>query len=137
MRAGVSPDLSEVAGTARPTKLAIIVSHPIQYYAPLYRRLAAREDIRLKVFFTWHAGQTSHRDHGFERQVQWDIPVTDGYDYELVPNTSRAICDDRASNFPPTGTLTFRGPCDRKRDLRFSQIDGSKEFNRGWDQRTG
>ena len=33
-------------------RLAIIVSHPIQYYVPLYKRLARRDDLIVKVFFT-------------------------------------------------------------------------------------
>jgi hypothetical protein len=36
-------------------RLAIIVSRPIQYYVPLYQRLARRNDLAIKVFFTWHA----------------------------------------------------------------------------------
>src|SRR4029077_18860912 len=35
-------------------RLALVVSHPIQYFVPLYRRLARRSDMILKVFFTWH-----------------------------------------------------------------------------------
>jgi glycosyltransferase involved in cell wall biosynthesis len=70
------------------TRLAIIVSHPIQYYVPLYRRLAARDDVIIKVFFTWHAAQAPVLDPGFKIPVAWDIPLTDGYDFELVPNVS-------------------------------------------------
>ena len=69
-------------------RLAVVVSHPIQYYAPLYRRLAQRDDLALKVFFTWHAGQSAVEDRGFRMPVVWDIPVTEGYDFELVPNVS-------------------------------------------------
>lgn len=69
-------------------RLAIVVSHPIQYYAPLYQRLARRDDLELKVFFTWHAGQAAVQDHGFRRPVVWDIPLTEGYEFELVPNVS-------------------------------------------------
>ena len=69
-------------------KLAIVVSHPVQYYAPLYQRLAQREDLTIKVFFTWHAGQVPVQDQGFEQAISWDIPLTDGYDFELVRNTS-------------------------------------------------
>lgn len=71
-------------------RLAVVVSHPIQYYEPLYRRLAARDDLELQIFFTWHAGGAAHRDHGFEREVEWDIPLTEGYEHELVPNKSRS-----------------------------------------------
>jgi glycosyltransferase involved in cell wall biosynthesis len=69
-------------------KLAIIVSHPIQYYAPLYQRLARREDLQLRVFFTWHAGTAAVHDHGFKTPIAWDIPLTEGYEFELVPNIS-------------------------------------------------
>ncbi len=69
-------------------RLAIVVSHPIQYYVPLYRKLATREDLDLKVFFTWHAATGAQRDYGFKREFKWDIPLTEGYDYELVPNIS-------------------------------------------------
>ncbi|MFN8625552.1 MAG: glycosyltransferase family 4 protein [Candidatus Binatia bacterium] len=71
-----------------PLRLAFIVSHPIQYYAPLYRRLAQRDDIAIKVFFTWHAGQAAVHDHGFKTPVAWDIPLTQGYEFEHVANLS-------------------------------------------------
>jgi glycosyltransferase involved in cell wall biosynthesis len=70
-------------------RLAIIISHPIQYYVPLYRRLAKRDDIEIKVFFTWHAGEQAVFDQGFRQKVAWDIPLTDGYEYEIVPNLAR------------------------------------------------
>jgi len=37
--------------------------------------------VAIKVFFTWHAGC-------FNTPVAWDIPMTEGYDFELVPNIS-------------------------------------------------
>ena len=67
-------------------RLAIIVSHPIQYYVPLYQRLAQRPDLDVKVFFTWHAATAAVHDHGFRTPVAWDIPLTEGYAFELVPN---------------------------------------------------
>jgi glycosyltransferase involved in cell wall biosynthesis len=70
----------------RKTRLAFIVSHPIQYYAPLYQRLTLRDDLSIKVFFTWHTGQVPVQDRGFMTPVKWDIPLTTGYEYELVPN---------------------------------------------------
>ena len=69
-------------------RLAIIVSHPIQYYVPLYQRLARRTDLELKVFFTWHSAQGPVEDRGFRRSVAWDIPLTDGYAFESIPNTA-------------------------------------------------
>ncbi len=68
--------------------MAIIVSHPIQYYAPLHQRLARRDDLAIKVFFTWHDGQMAIEDRGFGMPVAWDLPLTEGYEFELVPNTA-------------------------------------------------
>lgn len=69
-------------------RVAFVASHPIQYFVPLYQRLARRDDIEIKVFFTWHAAQQAVQDRGFGQPVAWDIPLTDGYESELVPNVS-------------------------------------------------
>jgi glycosyltransferase involved in cell wall biosynthesis len=74
---------------ARPGhRLAFIVSHPIQYYAPLYQRLSRRDDIAIKVFFTWHDGTKAVQDPGFGISVAWDIPLNQGYEFELIDNIS-------------------------------------------------
>lgn len=74
--------------TAGRKRIAIVVSHPIQYFAPLYRRLARRADVEIKVFFTWHAGDAPVEDRGFGQFVAWDIPLTDGYEFEAVRNVA-------------------------------------------------
>jgi glycosyltransferase involved in cell wall biosynthesis len=55
---------------------------------PLYRRLAGRNDTEVKVFFTWHAGERAVDDPGFGQAIAWDIPLTEGYDFELAPNVA-------------------------------------------------
>ena len=65
--------IAAMSPTEQPKRLAIIVSHPIQYYAPLYQRLARRQDLVIKVFFGWHAGQVEIEDRGFARKLKWDI----------------------------------------------------------------
>lgn len=79
----------------RTPRLAIVVSHPIQYYAPLYQRLASRDDIAIKVFFTWHAGEQAVHDAGFGQDIAWDIALTGGYDFEAVPNAAWRPGTDR------------------------------------------
>jgi glycosyltransferase involved in cell wall biosynthesis len=69
-------------------RLAFVVSHPVQYYVPLYQRLAARRDVTIKVFYTWHDGSRSTEDPGFRQAFKWDLPLTGGYEHELVPNTA-------------------------------------------------
>jgi glycosyltransferase involved in cell wall biosynthesis len=72
-----------------PHKLAIIVTHPIQYYSPLFKALAEDGRITIKVFYTWGESALKDKfDTGFGKVVDWDIPLFDGYDYEFLENTS-------------------------------------------------
>lgn len=65
-------------------RLAYFVSHPIQYQAPLLRLIAAEPDIQLKVFFYSDFSLKGYRDPGFGRLIEWDIPLTEGYDYQFL-----------------------------------------------------
>lgn len=69
----------------RPLRLAYFVSHPIQYQAPLLRRIAKEEDIHLKVFFHSDFSVKGYRDAGFQVPVKWDVPLLEGYDHEFLP----------------------------------------------------
>lgn len=71
-------------------RLAIITTHPIQYYAPLFRMLTERKKIEVKIFYTWgDKGMGEVYDPGFGKTRTWDIPLLEGYNYEFVPNISR------------------------------------------------
>ena len=71
--------------TGKPISLAYFVTHPIQYQAPLLRMIAAEPSINLKVFFAADYSLTRHFDPGFGREIEWDVDLTDGYDYEILP----------------------------------------------------
>lgn len=69
-------------------RLAIITTHPIQYYAPVFKLLAER--CHLKVFYTWGKdGAKSKYDPGFGKTIEWDLPLLEGYGYEFLKNTSK------------------------------------------------
>lgn len=70
--------------TGKP-KLAIVVSHPIQHFAPLYREVASRAELELRVFFCCDWGVKAYFDSAFGREIQWDVPLLDGYDHEFLP----------------------------------------------------
>src|SRR6266851_635163 len=72
-----------------PIRLAIIVSHPIQHFAPWHREVARVPDIDLKVFFCCDLGLTSYIDTQFKTEIKWDIPLIDGYDHEFLPIGAR------------------------------------------------
>ena len=69
-------------------RLAIITTHPIQYYAPVFRLLHTREKISIMVFYTWGELAKDKFDPGFGKTVNWDIPLLDGYPYQWVRNTA-------------------------------------------------
>lgn len=70
-------------------RLAILNSHPIQYFAPLYRRIAQEPDIDLTVYFCSRQGLDEYVDTGFGQQVKWDIPLVEGYNHKFLPNLRR------------------------------------------------
>ena len=69
--------------------LAIIASHPIQYYAPLFRCIAQDRSLNIKVFYLWDFGVTNQIDQGFKKPLKWDIPLLNGYAFEFVLNISK------------------------------------------------
>ncbi len=69
-------------------KLAVINTHPIQYYSPYYRELDDQGGLDVKVFYSWRGSTEEAYDPGFEQEVSWDIPLLDGYECTFVGNTS-------------------------------------------------
>ena len=65
-------------------KLAVVASHPIQYWAPVYRELALSSRIEIKVFYVAENGATEYYDSEFDTYVKWDRPLTEGYPYEVL-----------------------------------------------------
>ncbi len=71
-------------------KIAIISSHPIQYNAPFFREISLMPEIDLIVFYTWGVeGAKSKFDPDFNQQIEWDIPLLEGYAYRFCENTSK------------------------------------------------
>jgi glycosyltransferase involved in cell wall biosynthesis len=66
------------------TRLAYIVSHPIQYQAPLLRRLATEKWLDLTVLFLSDFSTREYRDHGFGRVISWDGDLLDGYKSKVL-----------------------------------------------------
>ena len=67
-------------------RLAVVVSHPIQYYAPLWRALAPCLD--LKVFFATRVGLDKTFDAEMGAPVSWATDLTAGYAHEFLPGAA-------------------------------------------------
>ena len=73
-----------------PVRVAHLVSHPIQYYVPLYRELASRREIDLTVYYYSVASVGEFYDPGFGRVVRWDTPLLGGYRSRVCPSATHA-----------------------------------------------
>lgn len=75
---------------ARPARLAIVVSHPTQYYSPWFQWLQAHTSLDFRVYYLWDFGVQARRDPQFRTTFAWDVDLTSGYPNEFVPNSARA-----------------------------------------------
>jgi glycosyltransferase involved in cell wall biosynthesis len=80
-----TPPSKDAGLTMNKVRLAYLVSHPIQYQAPLLRRIAQEPDIELTVFFGSDFSVRDYPDKGFGVEVKWDVPLLDGYRHEFLP----------------------------------------------------
>jgi glycosyltransferase involved in cell wall biosynthesis len=70
-------------------RLAIVLSHPTQYYSPWFRWLRCQTRLQACVFYLWDFGVTAQRDPEFGARFAWDVDLLSGYDSEFVPNRAR------------------------------------------------
>jgi glycosyltransferase involved in cell wall biosynthesis len=74
----------------KKVKLAIVCTHPIQYYAPVFRALAQSDAVEPRVFYTWsQTAEAAPFDPDFGMRFAWDIPLLEGYKYLFVENTAK------------------------------------------------
>jgi glycosyltransferase involved in cell wall biosynthesis len=76
-------------------RLAVVCSHPVQYYAPWFRHLARHLRAELRVFYLWQPALAAAPDPEFGRVVRWDVDLLSGYAHEFVENRSARPGTDR------------------------------------------
>lgn len=77
-----------------PLRLAVVVSHPIQYYAPLWRALAREPALETHVIFATRIGLDKTYDVEMRTELAWATDLTAAYSHEFLPE---------AANFSRTG----------------------------------
>ena len=80
--------MSRLNDSSRPFRLGVLASHPIQYQAPLFEKLAKVPDIELTVLFCSDHGAKPYLDKGFQKEIKWDTPLLNGYKYKILKNYS-------------------------------------------------
>ena len=106
--------------SSRAVRLAYLVSHPIQYQAPLLRRIALEPEIDLTVLFGSDFSVRGYKDRGFGVEVMWDTPLLEGYRSEFL----RPLRD--------TGEVSPATPISRGLYRRLRNSDGSPAFDALW-----
>lgn len=68
--------------------IIFINSHPIQYFAPLYKYLNSKF-LKTKAWYCSDYSIKGGYDREFGLKVKWDIPLLDGYEYKFFKNLSK------------------------------------------------
>jgi glycosyltransferase involved in cell wall biosynthesis len=65
-------------------KISYLLSHPIQYFSPLFRELGQAVD--LEVYYFSNASIKGQKDAGFGKAIKWDTPLLEGYTSFFLKN---------------------------------------------------
>jgi glycosyltransferase involved in cell wall biosynthesis len=99
---------------ARPLKVLLVSSHPVQYAVPLYRLYAEDPRLDITVAFCSLQGAEAMMDPEFGIELKWDVPLLAGYRWVHPRNLSPR---PRLTSFlglvnPGLWSLTRRGHFD-------------------------
>lgn len=73
----------------KPFRLAVVNSHPIQYFAPLYAYLNRDPDIDVTALYCSDYSLRGAVDPGFKQQVKWDVDLLSGYRHVFLGERAR------------------------------------------------
>jgi glycosyltransferase involved in cell wall biosynthesis len=67
-------------------RVLALATHPVQYAAPIFRRLADCAELDFQVAYCGLQGAETGFDSEFGVAIQWDVPLLDGYSWTHIPN---------------------------------------------------
>lgn len=73
----------------RKQHVLLVATHPTQYGAPVFRLLARDPRVQIQVAYCSLQGAKAGFDEEFGREVQWDVPLLDGYPWVELQNRAR------------------------------------------------
>ena len=71
---------------SRPS-LAVLATHPIQYYSPWFAHMAT--DVDLHVYYAYRQTPEGQAAAGFSTAFDWDLPLLDGYESTFLNNVAK------------------------------------------------
>lgn len=70
-------------------RIIFLLSHPIQYFSPLFVEIAKNNNFELTVLYCDDYGTRSKNIHPEVGEIAgWDIPLLEGYNYKFLKNNS-------------------------------------------------
>jgi glycosyltransferase involved in cell wall biosynthesis len=73
----------------RVYRVAVVNSHPIQYFAPLYAYITTHTDIEVTALYCSDFSLRGSVDPGFKTAVKWDVDLLSGYIAKFLGNAYR------------------------------------------------
>ena len=81
-----SPMASSAADV--PLRVLVVFSHPVQYHSPVFAAVSRDGRVDLTVAYCSLVGVKAAFDPDFAQAVAWDVPLLEGYRWQVVPNVS-------------------------------------------------
>jgi len=69
-------------------RVALIISHPVQYVSPFLEKMSKIDNLSLMVYYGSAESVEGFIDNSFGVNVKWDIPLLKGYRYKFLRNYS-------------------------------------------------
>ena len=82
------------------TRLAIVVSHPVQHFISFYRALSTEPDLDVHLIFHAPIGVESFYDPEMRSEIAWKMDLTGGYSHEFLEADGRIDVNFRSINSP-------------------------------------
>ena len=73
------------------------MTHPIQYYSPIFRCLAQEKDLDLHVFYCLKPDR-EQQGIGFGIGFDWDTDLLSGYSFRWLQNIAKTLILNKKRN---------------------------------------
>lgn len=97
-------------------RIAIVVSHPIQHFCPMYASWAKNKKIELKVFFASNIGAVAYHDNSFGQEIKWGNLYLDEFNHcflngnntlDVDKNLDAPNLEQELNNFKPDLVIQY------------------------------
>jgi glycosyltransferase involved in cell wall biosynthesis len=74
---------------AKKLRVAFLNTHPIQYFAPMYKELNRSKNLTVTALYLSDFSVRGGLDRAFDRELKWDLDLLDGYEARFVKGADK------------------------------------------------